>query len=134
MLVLGVLLVVVYFALAPRSPVYSNAPTSIQGFPSRLDDLAGVLALVLVLAGYVVREFETKPKPVAMHSVLYIITLLLWVVAAIWLYELRFQGQGLTGLLLSILMLSPIIVALHHLIRRRVKKYVLRPIVVVGEN
>jgi len=110
-----------FFALAPRSPLYRLVGAGHPGLPGVLAGVAGVAGLSLVLAGYVVHLLESKPRPLAYYEAALLFTLLAWVSTGLALHQ-ALLGHGLPGLLASLAATSPILAVLYLLILRPLER------------
>ncbi|MEB2837333.1 MAG: hypothetical protein GSR80_001375 [Desulfurococcales archaeon] len=119
MLVLGVVLAALFLALAPRSPLYPWVAGLLgaEGV-SLAGDLVGAAALALVAASYVVHQFESHPRPLALYNTAQLLVYLAWLAAAGLVYSYLAPWRGLAGYLASLLASSPVVVAGYLLLRR----------------
>ncbi len=104
----GVALAGVFFALAPRSPI--TAALGGGRLLSLADSLAGLAAFILVVAGYVLYEFERLPRPLARVRVASFGVLLAWGIAGMLVQDTLFSGWSLAGVLAGLAIASPVAV------------------------
>ncbi len=107
-LVAGVALAGVFFALAPRSPI--TAALGGSRLLGLADSLAGLAAFILVVAGYVLYEFERLPRLLARVRVASFGVLLAWGIAGMLAKEALFSRWSLAGVLAGLAIASPIAV------------------------
>jgi hypothetical protein len=122
----GLVVTSLFFALAPRSPFYAWLEGLHPGLPGLLGLVAGIAGLLMVLAGYVLYLFETRPRPLALYEAARLASLIAWVSTGLAVYQGLLGGQGLGRLLVSLTVSSPILALLYLLIikplRRRARR------------
>ncbi|MEB3759276.1 MAG: hypothetical protein GSR81_00320 [Desulfurococcales archaeon] len=119
---IGLVLVVVFFASAPKSPVYSWIPSEYSNLLGSIGLASGLLALALIVTGYVLYQFETKPRPVAYYNIGFFATLLSWMAISNLIKEFFFSSYGLLGMLISLIVASPVIVISYFLMLKPLQK------------
>lgn len=116
----GAALAGVFFALAPRSPIAEVLGGS--RLVSLADGLAGLAALTLLVAGYVLYEFERLPRPLARVRVASFGVLLAWGIAGMLVQDTLFSGWSLTGMLAGLAIASPVAVLGYVLVVRPLER------------
>ncbi len=119
---IGLVLIVVFFASAPKSPVYSWIPSEYSNLLGSIGLASGLLALVLIVTGYVLYQFETKPRPVAYYNIGFFATLLSWMALSNLIRGFFFSSYGLLGMLISLIVASPVIVISYFLMLKPLQK------------
>ncbi|WP_048146510.1 hypothetical protein [Pyrococcus abyssi] len=95
LIIAGIIFALLFFALAPRSPVASHLEHL-----DTLESLFGILALVFLFTGVFLRDYETKGWGIAKYTLLEQFSFLIWVVV--------FSLISLKPLILKVLVTSPI--------------------------
>ena len=104
----GLFLMLIFFLLAPRSPITPPLKDRYGEIIDGVDVVIGLFALTLLLGGYILYQYESYPKNVANYNVSILIVLFSWIVAANYLKNHCFPGTGVLYLLGSLAVTSPI--------------------------
>ena len=121
LLITGVALAGLYFALAPRSPLGLALRRWAGSWMDFVEGLVGLSAVALVLAGYVGYLFSRYPKGYARYRSLTLAALLVWISLAEAVWEVSYGGEGMAEYLVSLLLTSPVAIVLASYIEKRYK-------------
>jgi hypothetical protein len=123
---IGLVITSLFFALAPRSPLYAKLEEVYPGLPGVLGLTAGIASFFIVLVGYVLHLFETRPKPLALYEASSLASLIAWVFMGLAVYQELFSSHGLEKLLISLAISSPILILLYLLLLKPLQRRVRR--------
>ena len=118
----GLSLAIIFFALAPRSPLTESLTS---GHVEILEAASGLAAVVFIVAGYIVYQLEEKPRSVALHSIAAMLAFLAYGAVGMALWDTLFRGYGIIGGLASFLVALPVIIVADRAVLRRQRRQAL---------
>ncbi|MCE4624400.1 MAG: hypothetical protein F7C35_00860 [Desulfurococcales archaeon] len=122
LIAVGLSLAIIFFALAPRSPLAGSLAI---GHVEVLEAASGLAAIVFLLAGYIVYQLEEKPRAVALHSIAVMLAFLAYGAVGMALWGTFFRGYGVIGGLASFLVALPVIIVAERAVLKRLRKQAL---------
>ncbi len=115
---MGLIFVTLFFLLAPRSPLRNMLVKNYGSIVDQVDILFGLLALILVLSGYISFQFEKYPRNLAIYNTVMPLVGLSWFLLAEATGSLVLHRQGLIGLIEAMTLTFPATLPSYFILRR----------------
>ncbi len=126
----GLLFAMLFFLTAPKSHVTKYLQNCCLNNIDFYNTIFGIVGLIFVYIGYVVYQFDTHPRYLAIYNIAYITSILVWISITNIVREHYFEDYGITGLFVSMTLTFPFLLLTYMVVLRRLKRKAIKSFII----